>query len=673
MRHRISATLAARMLAVACLAATGVLLAPAAAWAGVGNPGSFTFSVTGGSLQVGLLGFPFPPGSMDGQIDASGAISIPQSSLQLPNGPFSFSQDEPLVGTVSVTGTAEGDTTSLSGTLDPVTGAASLTTSVFASASFTATINDVPVYSGTCSVGGSALADHAPATLTTDPPFGVPYDEKTGAVSLAGQISVPVNCDPGLPDVLQFLISGGATISLSGTTTPILLPDSHLAVTPNPLDFGDVLLGFDKTLTVTFSNSGTDDTSIFKIVIDGQNPNDFIVRIPSLTCVVGPDAFIVPAGTSCTVDVTFFPTATGDRTATLEFPNSSIDGIQTLPLTGTGINPAVSLSAPSLDFGQQVVGSTSQPKTISVANIGTTDLTVHNVTASGDFGADATGCTAQPVPPGQACAINVTFSPTATGSRSGTLTITSNAASSPDTVALAGTGVAPVIAVSPGSLAFGTVPIGTVSSAQSVTVTNAGTSGLNVTGTAVSGPFAVSADGCTGASAIAPGNSCQVGVQFTPGSTGPASGTLTIKSDGGTAAVSLSGSGSASADLNVSIGAAPNPVHRNKTLTYTITVQNAGPSAAAGTVTADQLPSNVKFQSLSAPAGSSCTMPAVGSTGTVKCSLGSLAAASSPQLKIVVLVVAPKGVTISDTVKANSNTFDPDLQDNQATVFTVVQ
>jgi uncharacterized repeat protein (TIGR01451 family) len=162
-------------------------------------------------------------------------------------------------------------------------------------------------------------------------------------------------------------------------------------------------------------------------------------------------------------------------------------------------------------------------------------------------------------------------------------------------------------------------------------------------------------------------------VQFAPPSTGPASGTLTINSDGGTATVALSGSGSPSADLNVSIGAAPNPVHRNKNLTYTITVQNAGPSAASATVTADQLPANVQFQSLSAPAGSSCTTPAVGSTGTVKCSLGSLGAGSSLRLQIVVLVVAPKGITISDTVKASSNTFDPDPQDNQATVFTVVQ
>jgi uncharacterized repeat protein (TIGR01451 family) len=423
------------------------------------------------------------------------------------------------------------------------------------------------------------------------------------------------------------------------------------------------------------SNSGTDDTLITEpLTLSGQNAGDFSNLI-STTCGQNTASGLldVPAGGFCTIGITFTPAATGDRSASLVLTNSSVEGTQTLSLTGAGINPAVSLGAASLDFGQQVVGTTSQPMTITVANTGTTDLIVQDAAVTGDFAADATGCTALPVPPGQTCAISVTFSPTATGTRSGTLSITSNAASSPDTATLTGTGVAPVLAVTASSLDFGTVPIGTLSSPQNVTVTNAGTSGLHVTAATASGPFAISADGCSGGSAIAPGNSCQISVQFAPVSTGPASGTLSISSDGGTAAVALTGSGSPSADLNVSIGAAPNPVHRNKDLTYTITVQNAGPSAASGTVTADQLPPNVQFLSLSAPAGTSCTKPAIGSTGTVKCFLGSLADGSSLQLKIVVLVVAPKGVTISDTVKATSNTFDPDLQDNQATVFTVVQ
>jgi hypothetical protein len=76
---------------------------------------------------------------------------------------------------------------------------------------------------------------------------------------------------------------------------------------------------------------------------------------------------------------------------------------------------------------------------------------------------------------------------------------------------------------------------------------------------------------------------------------------------------------------------------------------------------------------MTAPAGSSCVTPAVGATGTAKCSLGSLLAGNSLKLTIVVLVVAPKGQSIANTVQATGTAFDPDLLDNQATVVTSVQ
>ncbi len=669
MHNRLRKTLAARTLAVAGLTAAGMLLAPAAASAGVGNPGSFTFTVTGGSLTLGSLSLPVPLGSMAGQIDSSGAVAIPQSSVQLTNFPINGSVDTGL-GTLTVSGTADFSTTALSGTLDPATGQASLSSTLFATATFTASLPSVFSYSGTCTIGDPAI--YLPVTMTTDSP-GVPYSDQTGAVTLAASLGNPVSCDPSLPLVLQPFIGGIPELTLSGTTTPILVPDAHLFVVPNPLAFGDVPIGMSKTLTVTLSNAGTDDTFISKpLAFGGQNSGDFTANLASTTCGQDVLELDVPAGGSCTIGVTFTPTATGDRSASLVLTNTSVDGTQTLALTGSGTNAAVGLSASSLDFGQQVV-ATSQEQTVTVTDTGSTSLTVDGATATGDFTADATACTAEPVPPGQACTITVTFTPSTTGPRSGTLTITSNAAVSPDTVALTGTGVAPVLTVTPGSLAFGTVPAGTISSPQTITVTNTGTSGLTVAGTTVSGPFMISADGCSGGGAVAPGSSCQIGVQFAPASTGPASGTLTISSDGGTGMVALAGSGSPSADLNASIGATPNPVHRNKDLTYTITVQNAGPFAASGTLVVDQLAPTVQFQSLAAPAGASCVTPAVGATGTVKCSAGTLAAGSSLQLTIVVLVVAPKGTNISDTVQVTASTFDPDLQDNQATVASSVQ
>jgi uncharacterized repeat protein (TIGR01451 family) len=667
MRRITRRTRLARILTVACLAIGGVLGITLAAAANVANPGSFTFTVTGGSVQVGEITVGLPPSSMDGTIDASGAVSLPQSSLVVTDEPFS---DNAFGETVS--GTVSMDTTSLSGTLDPSTGAVTLNTSLFVSASFS--VAGILVnYSGTCTIGGSAPADHLPATLTTDSP-GVPYSDLTGAVTLTANLGDAASCDPTLPVLLQSFLNGPEVLTVSGTTTPILLPDAHLAVTPNPLAFGTLPLGTAKTLPVTFTNSGTDATDISGIGLSGQDTADFTIVSGSLTCPgAANNVGQVPPGSPCTVDVSFSPGATGDRTANLVVGNDSVDGTQTLTLTGTGTNSAVSLGAANLNFGQQVVGTSSAATPVTVTNSGTTSLIVSGVSAGGDFAADASSCTAQPVPAGQGCVINVTFSPTATGLRTGTVKITSNAASSPDSITLAGTGVAPVISVAPASLAFGSVPIGTTSSQQTVTVSNLGTSALHVSGAAASAPFAISSDGCSGAGAIAPGGSCQIAVQYAPASTGPASGSLTISSDGGTAAVTLAGTGSPSADLNVSMGASPNPVHRNKTLTYTITVANAGPSAASAVLAVDQLPANVQFQSLSAPSGASCVTPAVGATGTVKCSLGSLSPGASVQLQIVTLVVAPKAVTISDTAQVNSAVFDPDLRDNTVTVSTAVQ
>jgi hypothetical protein len=97
--------------------------------------------------------------------------------------------------------------------------------------------------------------------MTTDSP-GVPYNDQTGVVTLATGLGNPVSCDPALPSFLQFFIGGPAELTLSGTTTPILLPDAHLSLAPNPLDYGELPVGTSKTLTVTFSDSGTNDTLI---------------------------------------------------------------------------------------------------------------------------------------------------------------------------------------------------------------------------------------------------------------------------------------------------------------------------------------------------------------------------------------------------------------------------
>jgi len=103
-------------------------------------------------------------------------------------------------------------------------------------------------------------------------------------------------------------------------------------------------------------------------------------------------------------------------------------------------SPSVALSPASLTFGTQFVQTTSAPQTITLTNGGTAALAITNLTASGDFAQTNTCGTS--VAAGGNCSISVSFTPTSAGQRSGTVTIADNAANSPQTVSLTGTGQA---------------------------------------------------------------------------------------------------------------------------------------------------------------------------------------------------------------------------------------
>jgi phospholipase C len=102
--------------------------------------------------------------------------------------------------------------------------------------------------------------------------------------------------------------------------------------------------------------------------------------------------------------------------------------------------PIVTLSTKSMLFGNQTVGTTSAFKSVTVTNSGTSALTITSIVASANFG-ETTNCGAS-LPAGKNCAIKVTFSPTTAGVLNGTVTITDDAAGSPQIIKLRGTGVA---------------------------------------------------------------------------------------------------------------------------------------------------------------------------------------------------------------------------------------
>ena len=104
-----------------------------------------------------------------------------------------------------------------------------------------------------------------------------------------------------------------------------------------------------------------------------------------------------------------------------------------------------------------------------------------------------------------------------------------------------------------------------------------------------------------------------------------------------------------SADVSVTKVDTPDPVVAGANLTYTITITNAGPSAAANATLNDTLPAGATFVSLAEPAGWGCTTPAVGTGGTVTCSIASLApgnavVARAGEIVVVTSVLAPATV-----------------------------
>ena len=323
----------------------------------------------------------------------------------------------------------------------------------------------------------------------------------------------------------------------------VLLGSSAFAqtrLTPSSLSFGNQSVGIASApATATFKNTQSVAMTIKSIAIAGGTaPADFAW---AGNCPVSPAT--LGAGKSCSITVTFTPSALGSRTATMTLTHSAFTSPQSVALSGTGVSQAT-LSASSLNFGTVAVGNVSAAKSVTLTNHKNTPLAFSSISPSGDFSIATNTCGAS-IAAGATCTISVTFTPATTGSRAGTLTFNDNATNSPQTVSLTGTGSLPVTA-SPASLTFSSRTMGTTSSAQTVTLTNHLNTSLAVSPVVVSGDFEVASNTCS--SSVAAGLTCKVGVTFTPRVVGVRSGTLTISYSafGSPSLVTLTGTGNAS-------------------------------------------------------------------------------------------------------------------------------
>ena len=222
------------------------------------------------------------------------------------------------------------------------------------------------------------------------------------------------------------------------------------AVNPSP-EFGSfggqVVNTTSAPITFTITNTGSATVNIGAFTVPAQ----FLVPGVTNTCA---GAMLLQAS-SCTFDARFAPDSLGVKAGSIEIGSTASEGSFRLGLRGTSLTPPVVGVAPSsLAFGNQTAGTISPTRAVTITNSGQAPATLSAIALGGaDAGQYALSHTCGPLPAqlpgGGQCTASVAFAPAATGAKTATLSVAHNAAGSPHTVSLDGTGTAPP--ASPGS------------------------------------------------------------------------------------------------------------------------------------------------------------------------------------------------------------------------------
>ena len=235
--------------------------------------------------------------------------------------------------------------------------------------------------------------------------------------------------------------SAGSATSNAATLTVNPAPAPAIQVNPTSITFGNVVAGSNVSQALIISNTGTATLTITQITVNGATFTTSGYTLP----------VSVSAGQQTTITVSFLPTAVGAVSGNLSIVSNAPTSPTSVGLSGSGIAATFTLgmNPTSLDFGNVTTGTSSPTQNVTITNTGNSNVTISQITVSGAGYSMTGGSTPVTLTPSQNLVLGVQFSPTATGPVSGAISIVSNAAGSPGTVTLSGTGVAPhTVAVS---------------------------------------------------------------------------------------------------------------------------------------------------------------------------------------------------------------------------------
>jgi hypothetical protein len=236
-------------------------------------------------------------------------------------------------------------------------------------------------------------------------------------------------------------------IPLSGFGALSAPPSVSVSFSPIPLAFPQgVAIGSSATESFNITNTGSENVVFTKFHLGGKSAAEY--GIQSNNCPVSP-APLAP-NSYCQVLLVFTPTAMGVQMADIVVTDDASGSPQSMGIVGKGVAAVktLSVSPASVIFNPTTVGDTDYDGgEVNVANTGTAPVAFNSFAIDGanapDFAVSFNTClnTGAPVlNPGASCTIFLNFTPSATGARNGQLTITSDAANSPQSVSLSGVG-----------------------------------------------------------------------------------------------------------------------------------------------------------------------------------------------------------------------------------------
>jgi hypothetical protein len=407
-----------------------------------------------------------------------------------------------------------------------------------------------PVAFGNIAVGANQIS-----TVTLQNSGGTSLSITSATLSGAGfsmgNLALPLTINAGSSTSTTITFAPTVAANFSGSVTfattanqtnsTVVLNLSGTGIVPGSLSpnsaslaFGNVQVGSNSSQSETLTNTGGSSVTISQVTPSGSGFSVSGLALP----------VALAANQSVTFNAIFAPASAGAASGSLSVVSNASNSPLSIPLSGTGLAAgALAANPTSVNFGSVTVGS-NQTVPVTVTNTGGETVTVSSAAASGS-GFSVTGTT----PPitltaGQSTTFNVIFTPSATGAASGALTVNSNASNPTLSVALSGTGVPQgQLVSSPTTFSFGSIQIGT-SKSMAGTLTNSGGSSLTISAATASGT-GFSLSGLSLPVTLTAGQSATYSVLFSPTTSGAASGSVSITSNGPNPSLSipLSGTG----------------------------------------------------------------------------------------------------------------------------------